>query len=80
MKETIVIILRIFSITCIPILLVIGMEYCESKQDPYEEGMHSSYSIICEGGFKYKCLDHRRGTIPLLNSDGTPLRCNKKRY
>ena len=54
--------------------------YLDSKRDPYEEGMHVDYNIICEGGFKYKVLDHRRGTILLLNSDGTPLKCNQKRY
>jgi hypothetical protein len=48
--------------------------------DEYSEGSHWDYSIICEGGFKYKSLDHNRGTILLLNSDGTPLKCGKKRY
>lgn len=48
--------------------------------DPYEEGSHWDYSISCEGGFKYKTLSQHRGTILLLNSDGTPLRCDKKRY
>lgn len=64
----------------ITILFFIVMAKCESKKDPYEEGMHFDYTIICEGGFKYKCLDQRRGTIQLLNSDGTPLKCNQKRY
>lgn len=48
--------------------------------DPYEVGSHWSYSITCEEGFKYKVLDHHRGTIPLLNSDGTRVRCNEKKY
>ena len=48
--------------------------------DPYEEGAHWDYSISCEGGFKYKHLEQRRVTILLLNSDGTPLCCDKKRY
>ncbi len=52
--------------------------YCESKKDPYEEGSHWSYSIQCENGFVYKTLDHHRGTIQVLNSDGTPLKCGEK--
>ena len=50
------------------------------NENPYSEGMHWDYSITCEGGFVYKTLDQRRGTILLLNSDGTPLKCGKKRY
>lgn len=51
-----------------------------NNSDPYKEGAHWDYSISCEGGFKYKHLSGSRGTILLLNSDGTPLRCDKKRY
>jgi hypothetical protein len=51
-----------------------------NDSDPYREGMHWDYSIACEGGFIYKTLDHHRGTILILNSDGTPLRCGKKIY
>lgn len=61
------------------ILLTIGF-YRESKIDPYEEGMHMDYSISCENGFVYKTLDHKRGTIQVLNSDGTPLKCGHKIY
>lgn len=63
-------------------LLFIVMIYLYSckENDPYSEGMHWNYSIICNDGFKYKCLDHNRGTIPCLNSDGTQLKCDKKRY
>lgn len=68
----------------LPAFAVIGImiliQYCDSKQDPYEIGSHWSYSISCEGGFVYKTLDHRRGTILILNSDGTPLRCGEKRH
>ena len=60
-------------------LVTLGM-YCESKKDPYEEGTHWNYSISCENGFVYKVLDQRRGTIQVLNSDGTPLRCGEKIY
>jgi len=56
------------------------MGYCESKMDPYEEGMHMNYSIKCENGFVYKILDQRRGTIQIFNSDGTPLKCGEKIY
>ena len=50
------------------------------QSDPYAIGMHWNYSVICEDGFKYKVLRHDRGTILILNSDGTPLACKKKRY
>jgi hypothetical protein len=60
-------------------LLFIALS-CESQKDPYEEGMHFSYSIKCENGFVYKTLNKGRGTIQVLNSDGTPLRCGKKIY
>ena len=56
------------------------MEYCESKKEPYEEGMHSTYSIKYENGFVYKTLGQKRGTILVLNSDGTPLKCGHKIY
>ena len=54
--------------------------YCESQKDSYEVGMHWSYSVSCENGFVFKILDHRRGTIQILNSDGTPLKCGEKIY
>ena len=55
-------------------------EYNESKRDPYEEGAHWDYSIHCENGFVYKSFGNSRGTIQVLNSDGTPLKCGKKIY
>jgi hypothetical protein len=62
--------------------LAIGMfmiaGYCESRKDPYEPGIHFDYSIECENGFVYKSLNNRRGTIQILNSDGTPLKCGEK--
>lgn len=71
-----------------PLLLLTGlaigsillMGYCESQKDPYDEGMHMDYSIQCENGFVYKSLNHRRGTIQVLNSDGTPLKCGEEIY
>lgn len=71
-----------------PLLILTGfafgsillMGYCESQKDPYEEGMHMDYSIQCENGFVYKSLNHRRGTIQVLNSDGTPLKCGEEIY
>lgn len=64
------------------ILLMIGLiflgGYCESKKDPYEIGIHWDYSIICENGFIYK--QNRYGTIYVLNSDGTHLKCGEKIY
>lgn len=58
----------------------ISLQYCDSKKDAYEEGTHWDYSIICEDGFKYKCMGRDKGTIPCLNTDGTRLKCNQKRY
>ena len=71
MKEA-VIILLLFAIvfgTC---------EYLDSKQDPDEVGSHFEYDVKCEGGFKYKSMG--KGYILMLNSDGTPLKCNQKRH
>ena len=66
------------------VLFAIGMVilggYCESKKDPYEVGTHWDYSIECENGFVYKTLSHRRGSIQIFNSDGTPLKCGHKIY
>lgn len=59
-------------------LLMTWGAYCESKKDPYEEGSHWDYSIICENGFVYKRKD--RGIYQVFNSDGTPLKCGKKIY
>jgi hypothetical protein len=50
----------------------------EQNENPYSEGSHYNYAIICENGFAYKVLDYGRGTIQVLNSDGTPLRCGQK--
>ena len=61
------------------IVLLVLAGYCESKKNPYEEGMHLDYSIECENGFVYKTLGGRRGTIQVLNSDGTPLKCGEGR-
>lgn len=64
------------------ILLIAGLctigAYCESKKDPYEEGIHWDYSIECENGFVYKIKN--RAAMQIFNSDGTPLRCGKKIY
>jgi hypothetical protein len=62
----------------IAITLLVVAEYFESTKDPYEEGMYLNYSIKCENGFVYKQID--RGTIQVLNSDGTPLKCGEKIY
>jgi len=66
-------------IVLVVVLMVLG-QYCESRKDPYEEGMHWDYSITCENGFTYKHMSSRRGTIQVLNSDGTPLKCGNKIY
>ena len=66
MKKIILIATILFVVSC-------------KNDDPYSEGMHWDYSITCENGFIYKSISDR-GTIQILNSDGTPLRCGKKIY
>jgi hypothetical protein len=61
----------------IPIFIAIK---CEQGKDPYEPGSHLNYTIECTNGFAYKVLGDRRGTIQVLNSDGTPLKCGEKIY
>ncbi len=56
------------------LLLASGFSGCNDN-NPYKEGMHWDYSIICENGFKYKILNQRVGTILLLNKDGSPMKC-----
>lgn len=41
-------------------------------------GEHPQVTIHCENGFVYKSMDRGRGTIQVLNSDGTPLKCGQK--
>lgn len=65
------------AVITIPTLIAIR---CEHGKDPYEEGIHFDYSIKCENGFVYKTLGGSRGTIQVLNSDGTPLKCGEKIY
>ena len=65
-------------IVLVVVFMILG-EYWESTKDPYEEGMHMNYTIVCEGGWTYKVLDFRRGTIQVLHSDGTPMKCGEKR-
>ena len=68
------------TITLITILNAVAVSVGCRDKDPYAEGMHWDYSITCEGGFVYKTLPQNRGTILILNSDGTPLRCGRKRH
>lgn len=69
----------LFFIAFIIIPMFIAVK-CEQGKDPYEEGIHFDYSIKCENGFVYKSLGGNRGTIQVLNSDGTPLKCGEKIY
>jgi len=69
---------KAFNKIIIIVTLVVIIQSC--KDEPYSEGIHWDYSISCQDGFLYKSLDNHRGTIPVLNSDGTRLRCGKKRY
>lgn len=71
MKSMLFLILAACSLTFLGI-------YCESHKDPYEIGMHWDYSILCENGFIYKQTRH--GIIQVLNSDGTPLKCEETIY
>ena len=66
-----------FTLITVPFFIAIK---CEQGKDPYEPGAHFDYSIECENGFVYKTLGERRGTIQVLNSDGTPLKCGEKIY
>lgn len=59
-------------------LFIFILSSCNS--DPYSEGLHWDYQIIYENGFVYKQLDRGRGTIQILNSDGTPLKAGHKIY
>jgi len=61
---------------------IFGLGYCISndQEEPYREGMHFDYSIKYENGFVYKTLPQGRGTIQVLNSDGTPLKEGKNIY
>ena len=70
----------LIGIILLGVVMVVSIGYCESKKDPYQVGMHSTYNIVCENGFIYKVLDMRRGTIQIFNSDGTPLKCGHKLY
>ena len=48
-------------------------------EDPYAEGSHWDYSIQCEEGFLWKTRSHH-GTIPVLHTDGTHMRCGETRH
>lgn len=67
----------LFLILFASVLTFLGI-YCESQKYPYEVGTHWDYSILCENGFIYKY--NRYGTIQVLNTDGTPLKCGEKIY
>ena len=69
--------IMLFLILISIVLVFLGL-YCESQKDPYEVGTHWDYSIVCENGFIYKY--NRYGTIQVLNTDGTPLKCGEKIY
>ena len=66
--------LILFGMIILPIFICLK---CEEGKDPYQEGSHWNYSIECENGFVYK---RHKGTIQVLNSDGTPLKCGEKIY
>lgn len=57
------------------IVIVFAGLFTSCNDNPNDVGMHWDYTIICENGFKYKVLGHHKGTILLLNSDGTPMKC-----
>lgn len=69
----------IFGFMLFFVVVAITSQYFDSK-DPYSEGMHWNYSIICENGFIYKNIGNNRGIIQIFNSDGTPLKCGEKIY
>lgn len=67
-------------ITFCAMALLFGLTWLDAQQDPYAEGMHWDYSIRCEDGFLWKVLGNGRGTIPVLHSDGTHMRCGEIRH
>ena len=71
---------KFLAICALLVLICAFIKTCDSNRDPYEIGAHWDYSIQCENGFVYKSLDHHRGTIQVINSDGTPLKCGNKIY
>lgn len=71
---------KILVITLLILLCSICISSCK-EETPYSEGMHWDYSIHCENGFVYKTSNRQyNGTILVLNSDGTPLKCGEKIY
>jgi len=50
------------SIILLSVVLITLAEYFEQNKEPYEEGMHLDYSIICENGFVYKQLNRGYNT------------------
>jgi len=78
MKAVVISFFKASAIVFLFIAILAGSQYLFQKEDPYEEGSHWDYRIICENGFVYK---HQRGaTMQIFNSDGTPLRCGEKIY
>lgn len=71
---------EILAIIAIMITLLLVGKYCESRKEPYDIGSHFNYTILCENGYIYKVLEHNKGVIQILNSDGTPLKCGEKIY
>lgn len=57
---------------------VIALIVTGVPKDPYEEGSHWDYSIHCVDGFLWR-KSSELGTIPVLHSDGTHVRCGEKR-
>ena len=66
MKTTTILLIFILSVGC--------------NDNPDSIGSHWDYSIFCEGGYKYKSFGKHKGTIQMLNSDGSKLKCNQTRY
>lgn len=65
---------EIFSIIAISIIVLLTLIFSFDNNDPYSEGSHYNYNIICENGFKYK--QNNYGIILLLNKNGTPKKCD----
>ena len=58
---------------------ILGPAACNGS-NPYSEGSHWGYSVSCEEGFLWKNRGRHQGSIPLLHSDGTQMRCGEKRH
>jgi hypothetical protein len=61
-------------------LALISVLTSSCHDNPNDLGTHWNYSVECHDGFKYKILGDKRGVIPILHSDGSPVKCMEEQY